>query len=112
MYSFEKEIISIYMYNYLHEKRLYMSDEMTDTINNIFVIDDLVVETRLSLITTGIVLFPNSKFNIRRFPLTKTISLLQGILNKAKRENAIILHTFVKPELSDYVNNFGKENNL
>ena len=85
---------------------------MSDSITNIFVISDSVGETGLSLITAGTVQFPNSKFNIRRFPLTKTISLLQGILNKAKRENAIILHTFVNPELSDYVNNFGKENNL
>ena len=57
---------------------------MSDSITNIFVISDSVGETGLSLITAGTVQFPNSKFNIRRFPLTKTISLLQGILNKAK----------------------------
>ena len=68
---------------------------MSDSITNIFVISDSVGETGLSLITAGTVQFPNSKFNIRRFPLTKTISLLQGILNKAKRENAIILHTLL-----------------
>ena len=54
---------------------------MSDSITNIFVISDSVGETGLSLITAGTVQFPNSKFNIRRFPLTKTISLLQGILN-------------------------------
>lgn len=59
---------------------------MSDSITNIFVISDSVGETGLSLITAGTVQFPNSKFNIRRFPLTKTISLLQGILNKAKEK--------------------------
>lgn len=44
---------------------------MSDSITNIFVISDSVGETGLSLITAGTVQFPNSKFNIRRFPLTK-----------------------------------------
>lgn len=79
---------------------------------NIYVISDSLGETGFSLLTAGTVQFPKSQFNISRFPLVKTKSLLTGILNKAKKDNAIVLHTLVNPELSGLVNNFCQENNL
>ena len=78
---------------------------MTQKEVNLYIISDSLGETAL-------VQFPDAKFQVEKFPLIRTSSILQGILNKAKRNQAFIVHTFVEPELSALANDFCKENNL
>lgn len=84
-----------------------MSNEL-----HVYAISDSLGETAYAIAEAASVQFPNADFKIQRYPLIKTISLVQGILNKAKREAAIIVHTFVDPELSTFVNNYCQENGL
>lgn len=84
-----------------------MSNEL-----HVYAISDSLGETAYAIAEAASVQFPNADFKIQRYPLIKTVSLVQGILNKAKREAAIIVHTFVDPELSTFVNNYCQENGL
>lgn len=84
---------------------------MTKKIN-VFAISDSLGETSYAIAQAASVQFPNTEFKIHRYPLIKTTSLLSGIMNKAKRENAIIVHTFVDPELSEFINSFCADNDL
>lgn len=86
-----------------------MSTENTVVI---YVISDSVGETGNNLAHAAMAQFPLIDFDVQRYPLTKTISLLTGIMNRALREQAIIIHTFVDTELSDYINTFCRENDL
>ena len=79
---------------------------------NIYAISDSLGETSYALAQAAAVQFPQTDFKIQRFPLIKTVSILTGILNRAKREDATIFHTFVDPELSNFANNFCKDNGL
>lgn len=79
---------------------------------NIYAISDSLGETSYALAQAAAVQFPQTDFKIQRFPLIKTLSILTGILNRAKREDATIFHTFVNPELSNFANNFCKDNGL
>ncbi|KRL38452.1 pyruvate, water dikinase regulatory protein [Liquorilactobacillus uvarum] len=79
---------------------------------SIFIISDSLGETGYNLAQAAYVQFPGIDFKLTRFPLTKTTSLLGGILNQAKRADALIIHTFVDPHLSEYVTSFCKNNKL
>ncbi|WP_302047291.1 pyruvate, water dikinase regulatory protein [Ligilactobacillus agilis] len=85
---------------------------MTQKEVNLYIISDSLGETAFNLAQAALVQFPDAKFQVEKFPLIRTSSILQGILNKAKRNQAFIVHTFVEPELSALANNFCKENNL
>ncbi|KRM91029.1 pyruvate, water dikinase regulatory protein [Liquorilactobacillus cacaonum] len=78
----------------------------------IFVISDSLGETGNNLAEAATVQFPNVKFEYHRFPLTKTTSLLAGILEKAKRLDAFVVHTLVGKGLASYVNSYCNENHL
>lgn len=78
----------------------------------VYAISDSLGETAFAIANAASVQFPESKFKIERYPLIKTISLLQGLMNKAKREQAIVIHTFVDPTLSDFVNDYCQQNDL
>lgn len=85
---------------------------MTKPQINIFIISDSLGETAFNLAQAASVQFPNTDFNFSKFPLIRTKSILQGILNKAQREHAFVVHTFVESGLSDFANSFCAENNL
>ncbi|WP_046871079.1 pyruvate, water dikinase regulatory protein [Pediococcus damnosus] len=71
----------------------------------VFVISDAVGETVGAVAKAASAQFPSEKFEFDRYPFTQTKSLLDGILKRAKRQNAIVFSTFVNPEL----NQFAKE---
>lgn len=78
----------------------------------IYVVSDSIGATALSLAQAVTVQFPKTKFEIKRFPFITTISILQGILNSAKRDHAFIIHTFITKELTKHTNQFCKTNSL
>lgn len=78
----------------------------------VFIISDSIGETAYNLATAATVQFPDVEFDYQRFPLTKTTSLLAGILEQAKRADAFIVHTLVGKGLAAYVNEFCAENQL
>lgn len=79
---------------------------------NIFVISDSIGETAYNLVQAATVQFPEVNFNIQQYPLVRTSSLLSGILKRAKRVNAIIVHTLVLKKLSEQIETFCQENYL
>ncbi|KRL04307.1 pyruvate, water dikinase regulatory protein [Liquorilactobacillus oeni] len=78
----------------------------------VYIISDSIGETAYNLATAATVQFPEVEFTYHRFPLSKTTSLLAGILEQAKRANAFVVHTLVGKGLAGYVNQFCKDNNL
>ena len=86
--------------------------EQTQTKIPLFIISDSLGETGFNLVQAAMVQFPESKFTIKRFPLTRTTSLLDGILKQAKRENAFVVYSLVVDKLADYVAQFCQENQL
>ncbi|GAJ25485.1 ATP/GTP-binding protein [Liquorilactobacillus sucicola DSM 21376 = JCM 15457] len=79
---------------------------------SLFIISDSLGETGYNLAQAAAVQFPNIDFKLHRFPLTKTTSLLGGILTQAKRADAFIIYTFVDQKLSEYVSSFCTANSL
>ncbi len=84
----------------------------TENKINVFIISDSLGETGNNLAQAAMVQFPDADFKVHRYPLIKTVSILTGILNKARRENAIIVHTFSDNELSTFANNYCAENGV
>ncbi|GBG95012.1 phosphotransferase [Ligilactobacillus salitolerans] len=78
----------------------------------IFVISDSIGETAYNLVQAAAVQFPEVNFDVQQYPLVRTESLLNGILKRAKRVNATIVHTLVLPELSQRVEEYCHENSL
>ena len=68
----------------------------------IYVVSDSIGATALSLAQAVTVQFPKTKFEIKRFPFITTLSILQGILNSAKRDHAFIIHTFITKDLTEH----------
>lgn len=87
----------------------YMPDNNKITI---FVISDSIGETAYNLVQAVVVQFPEVKFDIQQYPLVRTSSLLNGILKRAKRVNAVIVHTLVLKDLSEQIKEFCQENSL
>ena len=85
------------------------------TTNNsipVYVISDSLGETAKHVVDSALVQFPDSNFTVEKFPFSRTTSMIDGILNRAKRANAFIIHTLVDPELAHHVNTFCEENDL
>lgn len=78
----------------------------------IYAISDSLGETGINLTQSAAAQFPNQKFEIERHPLIRTVSLLKGILKKAKREEAVVVYTFSNPELVNYTADFCTENKI
>ncbi len=79
---------------------------------NIFVISDSIGETAYNLVQAAVVQFPDVDFDIQQYPLVRTASLLDGILKRAKRVDAMIIHTLVLKELSKRIESYCEENSL
>lgn len=71
----------------------------------IFILSDSVGETAESVAKAAAAQFPSETFEFDRYPFTQTTSLLDGILKRAHRQQAMVFSTFVNPEL----NKFAKE---
>lgn len=82
------------------------------SISNIYIISDSLGETANSLAQAALVQFPEDKFEIQKYPMVKSKEILTGILNSAKKEHAMIIHTFVDSDFSNAINEFCQTENL
>lgn len=78
----------------------------------IFVISDSSGETALTVAQTAVSQYPAVQASYQRFPFIQTDSILDGILNLAKKQRAMIFHTLVSPKLSQRVREFAAKNLL
>jgi regulator of PEP synthase PpsR (kinase-PPPase family) len=79
---------------------------------NVFILSDSVGDTGDQVARAAAAQFLDAEFNFARYPFTHTISLLDSILNKATRENAMVFSTFVNPELNQYAKDFCQDKSL
>lgn len=78
----------------------------------IFIISDSSGETALTVAQTAVSQFPKVEASYQRFPFIQTDSILEGILNLAKKQRAMIFHTLVNAKLSAHVKDFAIANRL
>lgn len=78
----------------------------------VYIISDSVGETANKLIQAALAQFPDLEVDVSRYPFVRGEDTLISILEKAKEENAMILHTLITNGLSSAANQFCKENNL
>nr|WP_321315089.1 pyruvate, water dikinase regulatory protein [uncultured Ligilactobacillus sp.] len=78
----------------------------------LYVMSDSIGATAMSLAQAVTVQFPDTKFQVKRFPFITTTSILKGILASAKREDAFIIHTFITEELTNYINDYCQKNSI
>lgn len=78
----------------------------------IFIISDSSGETALTVAQTAVSQFPTVQASYQRFPFIQTDSILDGILNLAKKQRAMIFHTLVNAKLSKKVREFATTNQL
>lgn len=78
----------------------------------IYIISDSLGVTGNGLVQAAVVQFPNDEFKIERYPLTRTESLLQGILKKGEREQAVIVYTFANSQLAEFAQKFCADHNM
>ncbi|KRO18176.1 pyruvate, water dikinase regulatory protein [Lacticaseibacillus saniviri] len=81
-----------------------MADEL-----KLFLISDSIGETGLKLAQAVAAQFPDLAPRYIRFPFVNTEKKLIGILDQAKEENGIVIHTLATPGLSKLANSYGKE---
>ncbi|KRN93191.1 pyruvate, water dikinase regulatory protein [Pediococcus stilesii] len=73
---------------------------------NVYVISDSVGDTGDQVARAAAAQFLEADFKFSRYPFTQTISLLDSILNKAVREDAMVFSTLVNPELNQFAKDF------
>lgn len=78
----------------------------------IFIISDSSGETALTVAQTAVSQFPAIEASYQRFPFIQTNSILEGILNLANKQHAMIFHTLVNGKLSQRVRDFAATNGL
>lgn len=79
---------------------------------NILIISDSSGATAFTIAKTAASQFAKIETDYKRYPFIQTKSILKGILKLALETNAMVFHTLVNPELSKYVYDFCKQNNL
>jgi len=76
------------------------------TVIKVFVLSDSIGETAHNVALAAAAQFSDYDIRYQRFPFVRTESLLQTVLDQALKEKAIIFHTFVDRDLSQFVNHF------
>jgi regulator of PEP synthase PpsR (kinase-PPPase family) len=79
---------------------------------NIFIISDATGATAESVVTSVLVQFTGQRFNIKRFPFTRTIEQLENILGKVPSGECIIVFTLVSSEMREHLIDHGEAQDL
>lgn len=79
---------------------------------SIFIISDSSGQTALTVAQTAVSQFPDANVNYQRFPFIQTDSILEGILNLADKQHAMLFHTLVDHHLSQQVKDFAADHHL
>lgn len=72
----------------------------------IMVLSDSVGGTASNVVHAALSQFPNVEYELKNFPFIREQSQLQTVLEKAKKFNAVILHTFVDTMFVDMIESF------
>ena len=78
----------------------------------VYIISDSVGETANKLSQAAMSQFPTTDFNVSRYPFVRGEGTLLSILEQAKNENAMIVHTLITDGLSKIACDFCQEHNL
>ncbi|MCH4170453.1 MAG: kinase/pyrophosphorylase [Lactobacillus sp.] len=90
-----------------------MSDAKTDPKKiMLYIISDSVGETGFNLAQAALAQFPQIKPIYCRFPFVNTDEKLDKILDQAKADHAIIVHTLATKGLAAKITNFSEQNGL
>lgn len=81
-------------------------------IINVYVISDSVGGTANSLGKAAMAQFPDAEIKLHGFPFIRGEDTLISILEKAQRDNAIVIHTLVSNNLSEVAQKFCHENQV
>ncbi|EXJ22457.1 ATP/GTP-binding protein [Alkalibacterium sp. AK22] len=87
-------------------KGLIAMDETIKPAATLFVLSDSVGGTASNVFYAARAQFPDVPFEMKNFPFIRQEEQLQSILEQAKEANAIVLHTFVNPELVEIIEDF------
>ena len=82
---------------------------MTDDIKKIYIISDGTGETASAMAKAAIVQFKKIEAHIVRSRNIRTEAQIIPILEDAKKNQSIVIHTLANPHLRDYVESFAKE---
>ncbi|MGX7418795.1 pyruvate, water dikinase regulatory protein [Carnobacterium gallinarum] len=78
----------------------------------IYVISDSVGETANKLTQAAMAQFPENEFTVSRYPFVRGEGTLLSILDNARKENAMIVHTLITDDLSTIARDYCQENEL
>lgn len=78
----------------------------------VYIISDSVGDTADQVAKAAAAQFPDTDIKFTKYPFTQTESLLEGILRKANKENAIVFSTFVNSKLNEFAKSICEENDL
>lgn len=72
----------------------------------IMVLSDSVGGTASNVVHAALAQFPNVEYELKNYPFVREEDQLNSILEKAKRFNAVVLHTFVDPILVETIEEY------
>lgn len=78
----------------------------------LMVLSDSVGGTASNVVHAALAQFPTVKYELKNFPFIREEDQLISVLEKAKRYNAVILHTFVDPILVERIETFSNEHDI
>lgn len=78
----------------------------------VYVLSDSVGGTAGSIFNAARAQFPGMDFKLKNFPFVRDIEQLETILERAVKNNAIVLHTFVNPTIVEKIESYCVEYNL
>ncbi|GEK89053.1 pyruvate, water dikinase regulatory protein [Alkalibacterium putridalgicola] len=78
----------------------------------IMVLSDSVGGTASNVVHAALAQFPDVDYELKNFPFIREEDQLTVVLEKAKRFNAVVLHTFVDPILVETIETFCTEHDI
>ena len=78
----------------------------------IMVLSDSVGGTASNVVHAALAQFPDTDYELKNFPFIRQEDQLNSVLEKAKRYDAVVLHTFVDPFMVETIETYCSENNI
>lgn len=79
---------------------------------NLYIISDSVGGTANTLGQAAMAQFPEVEANVSAYPFIRGEDTLRSILEKAKKDNALIVHTLISSDLSEIIADYCQEHHL
>lgn len=78
----------------------------------IYILSDSVGTTVKEVISNVLMQFPNHHYEVKLFSFVQNETYLEKVLSEAKKVQAPVIATFVKPEIHDFAEKFAAKENL